>query len=303
MNGTKITTLIISSDTYPATRNIKAQKKIYLETSNPQENIYWYRQGNKSQLNGKKANLIKNDLFLDIPDDTLSMGKKTILAFEWAEENLEYDFIVRPTPSSYVNFYNLKKFINEKLKSVDIVYAGNIQKTKDKSGNPITFVSGSTLVLNKKCIQLILENKHNWDHTYWDDVGLAVLLKELNVKEIQVDRFDIPGNPYKQKIPKKYYQYRCRADNHYGYPRIIESQVLKYINKLSLNVKISNLEKYFYFILIEVLKFLYIYQFGWKVYSFFRKIFKTILPKKFYIFVKNKLIRRITAFKLVRFKV
>lgn len=302
MNNPKIATFIISSNTYPATRNVKAQKKIYLETNSPQENIFWYRQGNKVQLNGKQANLIGNDLFLDISDDTLSMGKKTLLAFQWAEENLEYDFIVRPTPSSYVNFHNLKKTINEKFKTTDIVYAGSIQKTKNKSGDPITFVSGSTLVLNKKCVQLILENQHYWDHTYWDDVGLALLLKKLQVSGIQVDRYDIPGNPYNQKISMGYYQYRCRADNHYGYPRIIESHVLKYIDKLSLNKRVSVLEKYFYFASIEVLRFFYIYQFGWKVYSFLRKLLKFILPKKVYLLIKKKYLKKITSFKLIRFK-
>ena len=126
----KIATFIISSNTHPATRNIKAQKKIYLKF---QQNIFWYRQGNKDQLNGKKANLINNDLFLDISDDTLNMGKKTLMALEWAENNIDYDFIVRPTPSSYVNFKNLENFIDANFKSDDIVYAGKIQATNDKN--------------------------------------------------------------------------------------------------------------------------------------------------------------------------
>ena len=142
MNNFKIATFIISSSTYPAVRNVKAQKKIYLDSQNHLENIFWYRQGDKDQLCGKTANLIKNDLFLDISDDTLSMGKKTLLALEWAEENIDYDFIVRPTPSSYVNFNNLEKFIDDNLRSKDIVYAGSIQETKDNDGNKITFVSG-----------------------------------------------------------------------------------------------------------------------------------------------------------------
>ena len=78
VNNLKIATLIISSNTYPATRNTKAQKKIYLNSSKPQKDIYWYRQGERSQLSGKSSNLIGNDLFLDISDDTLSMGKKQL---------------------------------------------------------------------------------------------------------------------------------------------------------------------------------------------------------------------------------
>ena len=302
MNNFKIATFIISSSTYPAVRNVKAQKKIYLDSQSQLENIFWYRQGDKDQLCGKTANLIENDLFLDISDDTLSMGKKTLLALEWAEENIDYDFIVRPTPSSYVNFNNLEQFIDNNLISEDIVYAGSIQETKDNDGNTITFVSGSTLVLNQKCVQLILENKHLWDHSYWDDVGLALLLEKLGVEAVHVDRFDVPGNPYLDKIPMKYYQYRCRADNHYGYPRLIESHVLKYINKLSLNKKVTHLEKYFYLAIIEISRFIYIYQFGWKVYMTIRKLLYKLLPTFAYRKIKQLLSRNITNFKLKRFK-
>tara|TARA_B110000003_G_C16654660_1_gene535966 strand:+ start:14304 stop:15218 length:915 start_codon:yes stop_codon:yes gene_type:complete len=298
----KIATFIISSNTYPATRNIKAQKKIYLNRRNPQDNIFWYRQGSKSQLDGGKSNLLGNDLFLDISDDTLSMGKKTLLAFQWAEDNLDYDFIVRPTPSSYVNFKNLNNFINKNFNSKDVIYAGSIQSTKDNDGDLLNFVSGSTLVLSKKCIQLILENKDLWDHSYWDDVGLAILLKELNVKAFHVDRFDVPGNPYLLTVPMEYYQYRCRADNHYGYPRFIESHILKHIDHLSNEEKYSNLKKYFYWFLIEVSKLVYVYQFGWKVYSFFRLALRAILPKKLYLLVKKLFSKQINSFKLIRFK-
>jgi hypothetical protein len=295
----KIATFIISSNTHPAIRNIKAQKKIYL---NFQKNIFWYRQGNKNQLSGKKANLINNDLFLDISDDTLSMGKKTLMALEWAENNIDYDFIVRPTPSSYVNFKNLENFINSNFKLDDIVYAGKIQATNDKNGNQIEFVSGSTLLLSKKCVQIIIKNKNLWDHSYWDDVGLSLLLKKAKVPSFNVERSDIPGNPYLNNVSLGYYQYRCRADNHYGYPRFIESHVLKYIHKVSNGEDYSRIKKFIYSGLIEILRNIYIYQFGWKVYSLFRKLFKLLLPKKVYLYLKNKFIKQITSFKLIRFK-
>tara|TARA_Y100000389_G_scaffold92538_1_gene89269 strand:+ start:23677 stop:24591 length:915 start_codon:yes stop_codon:yes gene_type:complete len=298
----KVATFIISSNTYPATRNIKAQKKIYLNSKNLEDNIFWYKQGSKKQLDGKKSNLIGNDLFLDISDDTLNMGKKTLSAFQWAEDNLDYDFIVRPTPSSYVNFKTLNLFINKNFNSQDIVYAGTIQSTKDNDGNFVNFVSGSTLVLSKKCIQLILKNKDLWDHSYWDDVGLAILLNKLKVKAFHVDRFDVPGNPYRINVPLEFHQYRCRADNHYGYPRFIESHVLKYINHLSNGKEYTKLQKYLYWTLVEASKLIYVYQFGWKAYSFFRLAFKAVLPEKFYLFLKKIFSKQINSFKLIRFK-
>ena len=101
-------------------------------------------------------------------------------------KKLDYDFIVRPTPSSFVHFSNLENSLKN-FTLDEVVYAGTIQSTNDKYGNKLDFVSGSTLVLSKKCIQLIFENKNLWDHSYWDDVGLAILLKKINVKAFNVD--------------------------------------------------------------------------------------------------------------------
>ena len=55
--------------------------------------------------------IIGNDLFLNVNDDTLSMGKKTIMAFDWALKNIDFDFFIRPTPSSYVNYSNLERYL------------------------------------------------------------------------------------------------------------------------------------------------------------------------------------------------
>ena len=82
---------------------------------------------------------------------------------------------------------------------MDIVYGGKIQETNNKFGEKIQFVSGSTLVLNKKCIEIVLEHQNDWDHDYWDDVGLAVLLEKVGVKPSGGDRFDVTGNPYQTK--------------------------------------------------------------------------------------------------------
>jgi len=303
VNNLKIATLIISSNTYPATRNTKAQKKIYLNSNKSQKDIYWYRQGERSQLSGKLSNLIGNDLFLDISDDTLSMGKKTIMAFEWAERNLNYDYILRPTPSSYINFNYLENFITKNFGTNEIVYAGNIQKTQDIDGNQIEFVSGSTIILNKNTVQKIIENQHLWNHTYWDDVALSLLLKEVNVVPQPSNRFDVKGNALLENIPKNFYQYRCRADNHYNYPRFLETINMTIVHKITNNKKIHLFEKNLLKLYFYISKLFYIYQFGWKVFIVVKKVTKFLLPKVLYDYFKEKLRHSIEKFKHVRFKV
>ena len=220
VNDLKIATMVISSNTYPAVRNSKMQKNLFLNGSFSNNLTFWYQAGDQKQLNGNKFNLIENDLFIDTSDSTLNMGMKTLLAFEWLEQNYEYDFVVRPTPSSYINHDNLVNFIKSNLLDDKYIYAGKLQSTNNKYKEPIDFISGSTFILNRASVQRILENKNKWDHSYWDDVALSILMSDLNIGYQETERFDVAGNPLGQNIPTSFYQYRCRADNHYGFQDI-----------------------------------------------------------------------------------
>lgn len=298
----KIATLIISSNTYPAIRNSKTQKKLFFEQNFDRDLTFWYKSGKKSELKNKEFKLKDNFLLINTDDSSINMGLKTILAFEWLLENREFEFLIRPTPSSYINFLNMQTFIMENLTNIEYVYSGKIQSTNDKYKNKINFVSGSTLILNKKTVQLIVDNKHEWDHDYWDDVALYILLNKLGITYQEGDRFDVAGSPFIQQIPTNFYQYRCRADNHYNYPRFLESLTLINVHKLVTGKKMNPatifINKFYYW----VSKKLYIYQFGWKVYLNLRKILKIILPSFLYNLIKNKFIGNITDFKHKRFK-
>ena len=54
--------------------------------------------------------------------------------------------------------------------------------------------------MNKQCVELIIKNQNKWDHSLWDDVALSKLMTELEIKPIDVKRFDVKGNIFKQKI-------------------------------------------------------------------------------------------------------
>ena len=50
------------------------------------------------------------------------------------------------------------------------------------------------------------------------------------------------GTLIRQNIDLTYYQYRCRSDNHYGYPRIIEAHVMSSIHKLFNEKKLGKIK-------------------------------------------------------------
>lgn len=297
-----IATLIISSNTYPAVRNSKSQKSFFFDEGFSRELTFWYKAGNKEQLKDQDFKTVNNDLLINTDDSSLNMGLKTILALEWLDKNCEYDFVVRPTPSSYLNYKNLHNFIEKNLLDEEFVYCGNLQSTNDLNGNQIDFISGSTLILNRNTVKKIIQNKSEWNHSYWDDVALSLLMKNLNITPQQSKRFDVEGNPFKAKIPANYYQYRCRCDNHYGYPRFLEAISLKILHELIDKKGINFIKKYTYWFIFELSKLFYIYQFGWKSFQFIRTILKKILPDRFYKFIKRKFGEKIENFKNVRFK-
>ena len=73
MIKSSILMMVITSDTYPANRNTRFQKKIYSKAGSSNF-IVWYK-GNKNLRNKNiKYMLDDRDLLLDCSDDTRSMG-------------------------------------------------------------------------------------------------------------------------------------------------------------------------------------------------------------------------------------
>ena len=63
--------------------------------------------------------------------------------------------------------------------------------------------------------------------------------------------------------------------------------------------KIKKLTNSFF---IELLELLYVYQFGWKLFTFFRRLLKFILPNVIYKYLKQLASQKIESFKHKRFK-
>lgn len=302
-NDLKIATMVISSNTYPAQRNSKMQKKLFLDQNINPNLTFWYKSGEKKVLGNQKYHLNNDkDLLIDTNDGSRNMGLKTILAFEWLIKNRDFEFLVRPTPSSYINFKNLELFIKSNLLNYEKVYCGKLQSTFNKEGKKIEFVSGSTYILNKQSVIEIIENKESWDHEQWDDVALSLLMNQLNIKPQLTERFDVEGNALIQDIDVSYYQYRCRADNHYFYPRYLEAYNMEIVHKICSEIKINKFYKTYMKFFFNFSKYFYIYEFSWKVYKIFRFVLKKILPNNFFIYLKNKYIKKIMNFKHIKFK-
>lgn len=278
-----ILVLVVSSDTYPSKRNKKSLLKTWVKNIPSNINIYFYKAGRSTTI---KKN---NELILEVGKSTRDMSKKNILAFEYVLKNFDFDFIFRTNTSSYVNLNNLKNFINCNLSNEDYVYCGKVMETNDMQGNNCIYVNGAGIILSRKTLQAIVDQKDKLDYLLWDDLGLGKLLtEECNIFPTDGLRHDIPGNIFKHNTERNHYHYRCRIDNHYGYPRFLESLLIKYLHYYLIGVKTNKKLNKLRSFIFELSKLLYIQYPFWKLFLFAKLVLKKILPKQFFIFLKNK---------------
>jgi len=78
----KISILLLSSNTYPSVRNSKIQKKIFYNQKIKLKHIYWYKQGSPKILQNSEALLEDKNLYINADDSSTGMGMKTIKAFD-----------------------------------------------------------------------------------------------------------------------------------------------------------------------------------------------------------------------------
>jgi hypothetical protein len=277
----KILILVLSSKTYPSSRNKKAIKKTWGSNLKDNFEIMFYESGETEKI-------IDNTLFVETDTSSKNLGYKLLLALDWCTKNTDYDFIFRTNTSSFVNTIELENFITNNLINKDYVYCGMplVRDYKD-SDKKIKFLSGAGIILNKKTTQLILDKRKNWDHSEWEDVSLGKLLSENGVSFTEGRRQDIQYNFYNNIIDKTNYHYRCRLDNHYGYPRLLEKFVFADLNKI---LKTGNLNKLEIFVKKNLFYFLKIFRVDsprFKIYRVLKFLIKVILPKQIFEYLKK----------------
>jgi len=272
----KILILVLSSKTYPSSRNKKAIKNTWGSNLKDNLKIIFYESGEVEKV-------IDDTLFVETDTSSKNLGYKLLLALDWCERNIDYDFIFRTNTSSFVNTKELENYISDNLIGKDYVYCG-IPLVRDykESDKKINFLSGAGIIFNKKTLQLILKKKEQWDHSEWEDVSLGKLLEENNIPVINGKRQDIENNFYNNIIDKSNYHFRCRLDNHYGYPRFLERFVFADLNKI-LNIKdLNSVEIFVKRILFYIFKIFRVDSPRFKIYRVVRLFVKKLFPKKIY---------------------
>lgn len=117
-------------------------------------------------------------LFTDSDDDFWSMGKKTLAAFDYALANRQFDYVFRANASLYVDKAGLLKYVQDKPGNG---LALGVLAPGSRNGEQFLYMWGPGYLLSRDVVQLVVNNKEQWDHTVTDDNAISLLLHQLGI--------------------------------------------------------------------------------------------------------------------------
>ena len=243
-NNPKVLTLVLCSRNYLSFISSKAQQKIWGKYLNDFNILHFIGHPYSSEREVDYVSEQKNNyLVLNTDDGYPNLAKKTFLAFDWAISNLEFDYLFRTNTSSFVDFKKLHKFSKSNHKNLE--YSGVVLDVVEGD----TIASGAGFFLSKKNVELILNNKEKFDATLPDDVAIARLLKKFEILPSSLIRKDLKKVPKPNSVyQSEHFHYRCRLDPQYH--RILEPQLLKYLNRVSKTGGVVALIYYYFMVAI-----------------------------------------------------
>ena len=210
----KLLILVLSLDKEPWVNLKKTQKETWVLNNSNGVDVVFY-QGGKENIEFKEFENF-SELYLPHSEGLYNIGHKTIKAFDFFKD--KYEYIFRTNSSSYLD--------------IDVLYNHVLKTNLDYSGyigrhNGVEFASGSGYLISNELIKIVLENKNKWNHNYIDDVSLAFLLNEFDIKPKLAKRLDITSLNFDENAIKnrEYYHYRCKISN----DRNIDTLIMKKI--------------------------------------------------------------------------
>ncbi len=166
----KVLILVLSCETPPYNKMVDTSKQTWdaVEVDGV-ETVYYF--GNH---NDKRTDL--NCVYLPVNESLHDMGEKTVQALEWALNNKDFDYIARINSSCYVDKNKL------------LVYAQTLQKDNLFEGllvkrpESYDFIwGGGQFLISKDVVQMIIDNKTEWNHSYMEDESLSLLVNKLSI--------------------------------------------------------------------------------------------------------------------------
>ncbi len=277
MENFKLLILVLAGNTKISNRNKKAQTNTWIKNLPQNSRLVFYQGGEETKIKNNVLTVKSSDKYRDI-------GYKTIQAFDWVDSNLNFDYIIRINTSTFLYPEKLNKFLAENKN--EYLYRGRVLNNKFDE-NDIKWVSGAEILMSKNTLKLLLKNKNKFDFSLPDDVAIGKLLSNLGVELQNSDSKIFSIKVFNNTKLEYGYHFRCRVDDPYYYPRILDAIFMKYLYKENKNLKIKKSKRNFYKILFLLSKPFAIKKHIDFLKFYFWKFLKKISPSAFIMYVKG----------------
>lgn len=118
----------------------------------------------------------KSKIYFPVPESLITMGRKTVMALEWAINNKQFDYLARVHSSTYVDKGQLVKYCDQLPE--ENIFAG--VTTKSQNGFDYQW-GGAHYLISRDVVKKVVDNKHLWKHDFMEDESLSLLIKELGI--------------------------------------------------------------------------------------------------------------------------
>lgn len=174
--------MIISSDNYINEQDRIAQQVTWVNR-NTNFRILWLRG------NTKEFSFEKNILRVPCIESNSNILKKTILGFQWALNNIEFDFLIRVNVSTYLNLDKLYNYLLKLPSNQNVAYGYPEITNRDITyGKSIEFLSGACLIFTRQAVISLINSEYKSFMKYPDDVAISMLLRQMNCKLSYISR-------------------------------------------------------------------------------------------------------------------
>jgi hypothetical protein len=151
-------------------------------------------------------------LTVPVPERRSLIGLKTLLAFEYALENYDFDFVLRTNSSSYIDVQGLTDFVvNQPPKNFLGGVQGNFFGQK--------FTSGAAYLLSRDVVSALARSGASlWQHHVVDDVAMSIVVEELQLaRSVPIERIILNDWEEAAETPAEEFEgvfhFRCKTGN------------------------------------------------------------------------------------------
>jgi len=167
----KVLILVLSADFPPYDKMVQTSLETWDSIEQEDcETVYYFGKSNKQ--NSDKF------IYLPIHESLSAMGQKTLLAFEWALQNKEFDYIARPHSCIYVNKKELVKRVNSLPD--ENVFSGLMVEDKRN-----WLWGGCGYIISKDVVKKLVDGKPHLDIRKMEDIGISHLASDLEIPYTQ----------------------------------------------------------------------------------------------------------------------